>query len=87
MNTKMNHTRNAAVISGTIVGGLVAGLAANEANANDLFNYSDLGTGYELRSELMDMNMVEKALTSNTVRAKVWEDKCGEGKCGEGKCG
>lgn len=87
MKTKKNHTKNAAVISGSLVTGLVAGLAADEANANELFNYSDLGTGYELRSGLIDMNTVEQALQSNTVRAKVWEDKCGEGKCGEGKCG
>jgi len=87
MNTKKNHTKNVAVISGTLVTGLVTGMAGNEANANDLFNFSDLGTGYELRNEMIDMNKVEAALQSNTVRAKVWEDKCGEGKCGEGKCG
>lgn len=87
MKTMKNHTKNAAVISGTLVTGLVAGLAADNANANELFEYSALGSGYELRSDVLDMNTVERALTSNTVRAKVWEDKCGEGKCGEGKCG
>ena len=87
MNNKRNHTRNAAVISGKLVTGLVAGLEANDVNANELFEYSDMGSGYELRNELINLNMVEQALATNTVRAKVWEDKCGEGKCGEGKCG
>ncbi len=87
MNNKRNHTRKAAVISGTLVTGLVAGLAANDVNANELFEYSDMGSGYELRNDLINLNMVEQALATNTVRAKVWEDKCGEGKCGEGKCG
>ncbi len=87
MNTKRNHTKHAAVISGTLVTGLVAGIAANDANATDLFEFSELGTGYELRNGLLELNMVEQALATNTVRAKVWEDKCGEGKCGEGKCG
>ncbi len=87
MNNKRNHTRKAAVISGTLVTGLVAGMAANDVNANELFEYSDMGSGYELRNDLINLNMVEQALATNTVRAKVWEDKCGEGKCGEGKCG
>ena len=85
MNNKRNHTRKAAVISGTLVTGLVAGLAANDVNANELFEYSDMGSGYELRNDLINLNMVEQALATNTVRAKVWEDKCGEGKCGEEK--
>ncbi len=87
MNNKRNHTRKAAVISGTLVTGLVAGLAANDVNANELFEYSDMGSGYELRNDLINLNMVEQALATNTVRAKVWEDKCDEGKCDEGKCG
>ena len=87
MNNKRNHTRKAAVISGALVTGLVAGMAANDVNANELFEYSDMGSGYELRNDLINLNMVEQALATNTVRAKVWEDKCGEGKCGEGKCG
>lgn len=87
MNTKKNHAKNVAVISGTLATGLLAGLAANNANAKDLFEFEELGTGYELRNDLVKINMVEQALQTNTVRAKVWEDKCGEGKCGEGKCG
>ena len=89
MKQMKKYTKHAAVISGTLVTGLVAGLAADNANANanDLFDYTTLGSGYELRNGLIDMNLVDKALATNTIRAKVWEDKCGEGKCGEGKCG
>ena len=87
MKIKKNHTKQVAIVSGAIVTGLMAGASAQEANASELFNYTTLGTGSELRNELIDMNMVEKAVGPETIRAKVWEGSCGEGKCGEGKCG
>jgi len=84
---KKNHTKQVAIVSGAIVTGIMGGASAHEANAGDLFNYTTLGTGSELRNELIDMNMVDKAVGPETIRARVWEGSCGEGKCGEGKCG
>ncbi|MEZ5016751.1 MAG: hypothetical protein R2800_06850 [Flavipsychrobacter sp.] len=65
----------------TIVAGALLGSAAiNQAEA---FSFSDLGSGADVRAELLD----------NTNNGIVGFDlKCGEGKtkdakCGEGKCG
>lgn len=86
MNTK-KLKKSAALITGT----LVAGSFSVSANANqaNLFEYENLGSGAELRSELIEMN---------SARYKTFEMKCGgekaekdskssEAKCGEGKCG
>ena len=74
MKTKKNYTKNVAVISGTLVTGLVAGLATNDVNANNLFDYSSLGTGYELRNELIDMKNIEFVDHQEYIRV---EDKDG----------
>ncbi len=79
-----------AIITGTIMSGALLGTTT--ANATDIFNYDDLGSGAELRSDLLD--------ASNTgfksPEAKCGEGKCGDEKaetkaadhkCGEGKCG
>jgi len=53
---------------------------------NGLSELNDLGSGSEVRSALIDMNL--NADASNTLYAyKISDMKCGEGKCGEGKCG
>ncbi len=48
MKQMKKHTKHAAVISGTLVTGLLAGLAADNANANDLFDYTTLGSGWPM---------------------------------------
>lgn len=72
-------------------GTLAIGAATSEANATELFTVDHLGSGSELRSNLIDLNsdfIVENKMVSNlNVELKCGEGKCGEGKCGEGKSG
>ncbi len=52
--------------------------------ASGLPEVNDLGSGSEVRSALIDMNL--NAEESNTLYAyKISDMKCGEGKCGEEK--
>lgn len=61
-------------------------VVAAETPASALAGLNDLGSGSEVRSALIDMNL--NANESNTMYAyKISDMKCGEGKCGEGKCG
>jgi uncharacterized low-complexity protein len=89
MSTKRSNLKSAALLTGAIFAGTASVAIANKNNA-DLLNYSSLGSGSELRSELLDLNKspfnVNKAVES-TSTVKFSELKCGEGKCGEGKCG
>jgi uncharacterized low-complexity protein len=57
------------------------GLIANPASAANLFTSTDLGTGAELRSEVLGLNDAAPRIFNNTDI----ELKCGEGKCGEEK--
>jgi len=57
-----------------ITGTLMAGALLGTSNANELFSYSDLGSGSELRADLLD--------ASNTG-FKSPEGKCGEAKADE----
>ena len=81
------------------MGALAFGIA--DSNASDLFIVEDLGTGAELRSELigvqnniidvdalntaMELSCGEKSKEESGNKTKAKESKCGEGKCGEGK--
>ena len=71
-----------AVATGT----LALGSVSNNANAADLFTVDHLGSGSELRSNLIELNsdfIADNKMVSNLNV----EGKCGEGKCGEGKSG
>ena len=76
-----------AVATGT----LALGAVSNNANAADLFTVDHLGSGSELRSNLIELNsdfIADNKMVSNlNVEQKCGEGKCGEGKCGEGKSG
>lgn len=89
MGTKKSNLKSAALFTGAIFAGTAAMASANNEKT-DLLNYSSLGSGSELRSELLDLNKspfdVNKAVESKST-VKFSELKCGEGKCGEGKCG
>lgn len=81
-----------ALITGTILSGALFG--ASSLNAAEMFSYNDLGSGAELRSELLNAsNSGMKAFEATCGEkkaegdSKAAEHKCGEGKCGEGKCG
>jgi uncharacterized low-complexity protein len=63
-------------------------------NASGLFDYNALGSGAEVRSEILQsgtnhFNAFEATCgeKSETTEGKKTEGKCGEGKCGLGKCG
>lgn len=75
---KQQMLKSAALAVGTVAVG------SFNANAANLFETSDLGSGAELRNELLTKNhsSVNTLLNNSEV-----ELKCGEGKCGEGKCG
>lgn len=52
--------------------------------ASSILEYNDLGSGSQVRSALVDMNL--NGVESNTLYAyKISDMKCGEGKCGEEK--
>lgn len=64
-------------------GTLAMGAISLNANASNLFESTDLGSGAELRGAILEMNGSSSAFIDNNDA----ELKCGEGKCGEGKCG
>lgn len=76
-----------AVATGT----LALGAVSNNASAADLFAVDHLGSGSEVRSNLIELNsdfIADNKMVSNlNVELKCGEGKCGEGKCGEGKDG
>jgi len=73
------------VLKGSLIAGAVLGISALSANASQLFSFSELGSGSEVRSTLL-----ERSTSSTNL---LLELKCGDstktkdGKCGEGKCG
>ena len=73
--------KSTALATGTVLIGSLANV-----QAADLFSSEDLGSGAELRSELIVKNnpLVEASSFLNNSDIEL---KCGEGKCGEGKCG
>jgi uncharacterized low-complexity protein len=70
---------------------LAAGvLAAGSVSANaevSIFDYEAMGSGNDVRSELLNQSTTDYIGTLSATEAKLQEGKCGEGKCGEGKCG
>lgn len=90
MKTKRSNLKTAVLISGAVVGGTALAFGAESVNTEKLLEYSSLGSGAELRTELLEINeisskAIERMNSETTV--KFSELKCGEGKCGEGKCG
>ena len=73
--------KSAAIIAGAI---LTTSLIAAPSVSPDILAYNDLGSGSEVRSQLINQNQVNGA---EATAYKFGELKCGEGKCGEGKCG
>jgi uncharacterized low-complexity protein len=89
-----NKSLKSILFTGSIVAGSL--LSVNTASANP-FSFTDLGSGSQLRSALLD-NLVsqkynldlacgEKSKDNTKKEDKSKDGKCGEGKCGEGKCG
>ncbi|AHF17500.1 hypothetical protein [Niabella soli] len=84
------------IVKGSLLTGAIIAAAGFSANANGLFNYSSLGTGAEMRTNLLEKKGAaknfelkcggDKAKSDSTMK-KGKEGKCGDGKCGDGKCG
>ncbi|TAJ13954.1 hypothetical protein DMA11_07115 [Marinilabiliaceae bacterium JC017] len=86
MKTKKENQNS--LLKGLVLGGLMAGALPVAANANTLFNYDNLGSGAEVRSNLLDLyGSPLESMNPSSSDFIVGEGKCGEGKCGEGKCG
>ncbi len=91
------------IFGGSVIASAIIGLSSLTANASTMTNYSALGTGGEVRAELLSapnsafgsLELTCGAKTASKKEAKGKEGKCGkgkkgkgkEGKCGEGKCG
>ncbi len=83
----MNKTIKKTGLVAAVLLGAVAIPQTIEATSSD-FNFSDLGSGYELRANLMKKNVRANVIPffgqENIANLEL---TCGEGKCGEGKCG
>ncbi|TLX75358.1 hypothetical protein E9993_10710 [Labilibacter sediminis] len=76
------------ILKGVVLSGMIAGALPMAANANNLMSYNELGSGSELRSELLEQySSPIDALSNVNGDYVIAEGKCGEGKCGEAKCG
>ena len=101
---KKNENIKKSLVGTTLATGsvLISALAGStDAKAADLFAFENLGSGAELRSELIAVNDATDFIKNNELELKCGEGKCGEdkkdakakdgkaaeGKCGEGKCG
>jgi uncharacterized low-complexity protein len=99
MNDKKKNTVKNILLTGSIVAGSVLGLSSINAANVETFKYSELGSGGELRAELLhnsvtdiraiEMNCGEKSTDSKTKDAKCGEKKAKatESKTKDAKCG
>lgn len=90
---KRTLRKTAAIVTGTFVTGALASLSTQTADAanTDLFEFSSMGSGAEVRSQLLDVNIIPgntfELKCGNKESKKEEKGKTSEGKCGEGKCG
>ncbi len=90
-----NSKRN--ILTGSLIAGAFIATAGLSASASNLINYNDLGSGSEIRANLMDhslrtVNFKTLELTCGEqakadTTAKKGDSKMKDAKCGEGKCG
>ncbi len=93
-----NKVKKSAILSGSILASALTALTITNVEAKTI----NLGSGSELRSEIIDLNILSSAKsvyemkcgseTTEQGKAKKTEKKAKEGKaveskCGEGKCG
>lgn len=90
------------ILTGSLIAGAFVVTGGISASASNLINFNELGSGSQIRANLMDhslrnvnaktleLNCGEKAKADTAAKksdSKMKDAKCGEGKCGEGKCG
>lgn len=98
MQNKKKKTAKNILLTGTIIAGSVIGLGSLNANTLETFKYHELGSGGELRSELLnnfssDIIALEldcgedskKAEDTKKAKDKNADAKSTDQKCGEGK--
>ena len=78
----LNKLATCSLLAGTIVTGM-----AQPSEAAVASNYSYLGTGGEVRAQVLRSSATPFSMEIKGEEGKCGEGKCGEGKCGEGKCG
>jgi len=95
-----NSQKTKSILKGSLIAGAI-GLTSITAGASNLFNYNNLGSGAELRSELLNINASPLKVAElecgdkKKEGTKTGEQKCGDkkkaadskGKTGEAKCG
>jgi len=97
-----NSQKTTSILKGSLIAGAI-GLTSITAGASNLFNYNALGSGAELRSELLNLNASPLKVAELECgdkkkegdKGKAGEQKCGDkkkaadskGKTGEAKCG
>jgi len=84
-----NKSLKSILFTGSIVAGSL--LSTSTASANQ-FSFTDLGSGSQLRTALLDNLVSQKynldlACGEKSKDNTKKEDKSKDGKCGEGKCG
>ena len=84
---KARKEKQNGLLKTVVIGGMIVGASTFGANAENLFSYGDLGSGSEVRSNLLEQYGLPITTANLPGDFIVGEGKCGEGKCGEGKCG
>lgn len=83
MNNKLKTSTKLSLLA---AGVLATGAATASADVN-IFDYEAMGSGNEVRAELLSNTTADYVGTLTASEVKLQEGKCGEGKCGEGTCG
>ncbi len=83
----MENKRKSRIVTRTLVAGALITGSAFTMNISNAFSFNELGSGNDVRSQLM--NDVSKTImtTDQNCGEKTKEGKTKEAKCGEGKCG
>jgi len=82
---KTRKEKNKGLLKTVVMGGMIAGASTFGVNAENLFNYGELGSGAEVRSNLLEQYGSPVSTANVPVDFIIGEAKCGEGKCGEEK--
>lgn len=83
----MNNSKK--ILKSSLLVGSIVSLGGLQANASEMFNFNELGSGSEVRANLLQS---ERAIESTIElscgeKSSKKESKSSEAKCGEGKCG
>lgn len=80
------------ILAGSIVAGALMAVTGFTAQSTGMFNYKSMGSGDEVRTNLLrtnsnsrtlELKCGEKGKTDSTMSKKGKDGKCGEGKCGD----